>query len=68
MANKPDTTTYLLRNVPVNVWLRFQAQASLNGLSSRDALIALLSEFGAGRVTLTTKKRALQPPPDDARG
>ena len=46
-----DTATYLLRNVPGNVWRRARAKAMLEGRTIREAIIDLLdrwAEFESG--------------------
>jgi len=42
---KPGTTSYLLRNVPQDLWQRAQAQAVLEGVSMRVVLLQLLKGY-----------------------
>ena len=58
---KPDSTTYLLRDVPKDVWLRARAKATLEGRSIREAIIGLLDDWSAitdGRFVEKPAKRA----------
>ena len=38
-------TTYLLRNVPTDLWRRVKAKAALRGESVRDVLLRLLRQY-----------------------
>ena len=55
-----DATTYLLRDVPKEIWLRARAKATLEGRSIREAIIGLLDEWAAitdGRFVEKPAKR-----------
>jgi hypothetical protein len=49
-----DPVTYLLRNVDADVWSRLRARADADGVSIRDALIALADAYGDGAFTIRT--------------
>ena len=44
---KPDTVTYLLRNVPAAPWRAAQARAAAEGLTVRVVLLQALHAYGA---------------------
>lgn len=58
---KPDTVTYLLRNVPAASWRAAQARAEREGLTVRVVLLQALQAYGAappGSLSIL-----IQPPP-----
>jgi hypothetical protein len=49
--------TYLLRDIPEQLWRRVKARAAMEGKSVRDALLALLDKYAGSDETLKGSKR-----------
>jgi len=37
--------TYLLRNIPLDLWRKVKAKAALDGISVRDLILGMLREY-----------------------
>jgi len=49
--------TYILRNVPEQVWRPFKATCAMNGHSMRAVLYALMSGYSAGELAPTVAEK-----------
>lgn len=58
---KPDTVTYLLRNVPAASWRAAQARAEVEGLTVRVVLLQALSAYGAAFQPKTKTRTPRRP-------
>ena len=49
--NKPGNVTVQIWNVPGEVRARFKAACARKGVTMEDAVVSLLKQFAAGRIT-----------------
>jgi hypothetical protein len=54
-APDDDTTTYLLRNVPGELWRAARVRAVMERRDMRDVLLSLIREYGEGKPTIGPK-------------
>jgi len=48
MEKNADTTSYILRDIPTDLWRRVKSTAALRGESLKEALIQLLIDYTKG--------------------
>lgn len=65
MSTKTSPTTYLLRDVPADLWERTKRRAALDRLPLRSVLLLLADSYAAGTITIGGVRQHLSDQPTD---
>jgi hypothetical protein len=53
--------SYILRNIPPDMWEQFKARAEREGIPMRALILLLIEAYADGKVTVSARRAGRQP-------